>query len=104
MVHAGDRDGFVPLVAVQLLFQRLLAPKYFVEIFHTGHTAFIDDCLVFFPACDGAGPGALTQDEAHQLVLRYAVPFLLHHVAGDGRFDAYLGPAPGVGFTATGVD
>jgi len=56
-------------------------------------------------ACDGAGPGALTQDEAHQLVVRYELPFLLHHVAGDGRFDAHLNPAPGFRFTAvTGVD
>jgi hypothetical protein len=48
-------------------------------------------------------PGALTQDEAHQLILRYAVSFLLQYVAGDRRFETLLGPAaapPGVEFTA----
>jgi len=36
-------------------------------------------------------------------ILRYAVPFLLHWVAGDNRFDAYLAPGaapPGVIFSA----
>jgi hypothetical protein len=81
-------------------------PKYLVEILHTGHTAFYDDgCYpaVPTPVCDAAGPGALTADAAHQLILRYAVPFLLHWVAGDNRFDAFLAPgaAPlGVIFTA----
>ena len=41
--------------------------------------------------------------DGHRDVLRYAVPFLLHWVAKDDRFDAFLAPGaalPGVLFTA----
>ena len=82
-----------------------------MEIAHTGHTAFFDDrCYPTGPTssgptpwCDVGGPDALTADAAHQFILRYAVPFLLHWVAGDNRFDAFLAPdaaPPGVIFTA----
>jgi hypothetical protein len=91
-----------------------------VEILHTGHTMMSDDgcwpnccgpsaaaCTVCdsgksMPFCDAAGPDALTADAAQQFILRYAVPFLLHWVAGDDRFDAFLASnaaPPGVIFT-----
>jgi hypothetical protein len=106
MVQGGALDTFVPFAQDSVLYGALNPPKYLVEILHTGHTAFYDDgCYpaVPMPFCDAAGPDALTADAAHQFILRYAVPFLLHWVADDNRFDAFLAPGaapPGVIFTA----
>jgi predicted dienelactone hydrolase len=115
MVQGGALDSDVPFALESLIYGALKPPKYLVEILHTGHTAFLDDgcypndcnpngCYSQFPIpfCDAAGPDALTADAAHQFILRYAVPFLLHWVAGDDRFDAFLAPdaaPPGVIFT-----
>jgi hypothetical protein len=107
MVQGGALDSVCPFDRCALtVYRNLNSPKYPVEILHTGDTAFYDDgCYptVPMPFCDAAGPDALTADAAHQFILRYAVPFLLHWVAGDNRFDAYLAPGaapPGVIFTA----
>jgi predicted dienelactone hydrolase len=121
MVQVGALDSVCPFDRCERpLYLALNPPKYLVEILHTGHTAFTDDgcyqnccgpssdCNACYPArpipfCDAAGPDALTADAAHQFILRYAVPFLLHWVAGDNRFDAFLAPGaapPGVIFTA----
>jgi hypothetical protein len=45
------------------------------------------------------GPGTLTQDEAHRVVLRFAVPFLERWVAGERAWGSLLRPA-----TASGAD
>jgi pimeloyl-ACP methyl ester carboxylesterase len=111
MAQGGALDSDVPFALESLIYGALGPPKYLVEILRTGHTAFLDDgCYpngvipsLPTPFCDAAGPDALSADAAHQFILRYAVPFLLHWVAGDDRFDAFLAPdaAPaGVIFTA----
>jgi predicted dienelactone hydrolase len=105
MVQGGTLDSLAPFATnARAEYDALGPPRYLVEIQRTGHQAFSDDC---YPGpgypCDAAGPDALTQDEAHRYVLRYAVPFLLHWVASDDRFDAFLAPAAapaGVIFTA----
>jgi predicted dienelactone hydrolase len=101
MVQGGTLDRVAPLETHALReYDTLGPPRYLLEIERTGHYAFSDDCYPGFP-CQVAG--ALTQDEAHRYVLRYAVPFLLHWVARNDRFDAFLAPrsaSPGVLFTA----
>ena len=60
------------------------------------HAAFADLCL-------DCSPASLTLAEAHPLILRYAIPFLLRWVAGEHQFDALLQPTstpPGVAFSA----
>ena len=120
MVLGGELDTAIPFALDSGLYDALKPPKYLVEILRTGHTMMSDDgcwsnccgptaaaCTLCdpgkpMPFCDAAGPDALTADVAHQFILRYAVPFLLHWVAGDHRFDAFLAPgaAPsGVVFT-----
>ncbi|MBI3786209.1 MAG: prolyl oligopeptidase family serine peptidase [Deltaproteobacteria bacterium] len=59
--------------------------RYRVEIDRMGHTPFSDFCLE-------CGPDSISLSDAHVFILRYALPFLLHHVAGDARFDAFLEP------------
>jgi dienelactone hydrolase len=120
MVQGGALDSLGFMAPESLIYGALSPPKYLVEILHTGYHMFTDDgcdpnccgpssncdaCFHGFPMpfCDAAGPDALSADVAHQFILRYAVPFLLHWVAGDDRFDAFLAPGaapPGVIFTA----
>ena len=91
MVQDGEVDTLTPFTTNALATYNLLrAPKALLEIFDAGHFAFSDGCFQGFSDC---GPNTLTQDQAHLYVLRYAVPFVLHYVAGDNRFDAFLSPA-----------
>jgi predicted dienelactone hydrolase len=103
MVQGGALDSVTPFATnARAEYDVLGPPRYLVEIQRTGHHAFNDDCYPGSP-CDAAGPDALTQAQAHRYVLRYAVPFLLHWVASDDRFDSFLAPAAapaGVTFTA----
>ena len=102
MIQEGDLEPFAPFTirGARYFYDLLRPPRYLVQIGGVGHTGFYDRCGL--PERCGQ-PGMLTQDEAHQLILRYAVPFLLQYVAGDHRFETLLEPAaapPGVEFTA----
>ena len=100
MVQDGTLDSVVPFAEnAQATYDLLKPPRYLVAIADTGHYAFSDQC---FPSPD-CGPDTLTQAQAHLYVLRYAVPFLLHWVANDPRFDSFLVPGsapPGATLTA----
>jgi predicted dienelactone hydrolase len=100
MVQGGTLDSVLEFEElIKPSFELLGPPRYLVEIANTGHYAFNDVCLGG-PEC---APGTLTQDEAALRVRRYAVPFLLHYIAGRGDFDAFLDQAaapPGITLTA----
>ena len=94
MVQDGTLDGLLP--DARLAYSLLPPPRSLLEIARMTHSPFSDFCT----ECT---PETLTPAEAHLYVLRYAVPFLLHWVAGDDRFDAFLDPAvtpPGATFIA----
>ncbi|MFN8644017.1 MAG: TetR family transcriptional regulator [Candidatus Binatia bacterium] len=68
-------------------------PKTLVEIPHAGHYAFSNGC---FPGSDCNPPETPTQDEAHAVVLRWAVPFLERYLRGDAGAAAFFAaPPPG---------
>jgi predicted dienelactone hydrolase len=100
MIQGGEDDTVLSFeMDMQAAFDLLPPPRYLVAIENTGHYAFSDQC---FPSPD-CGPDKLTQFEAHQYVLRYAVPFVLSRVVGDDRFAKFLNVAadpPGVKLTA----
>ena len=76
---------------------------FLVEILNTGHFAWSDLCAGSLFGVRDCDPGTLTQDEAHALVLRYAIPFLARYLAGEARFAKLLTAAtapPGVVLTA----
>ena len=76
----GAIDSVVNNVQTRAAYDRSSAPKMKVEIAHAGHFAFSDGC---FPSADCNPPTTLTQDEAHQQVLRWVVPFLRRYLAED---------------------
>jgi predicted dienelactone hydrolase len=84
MIQVGELDGL--LADARLAYGLLGPPKYLLEIARMTHSPFSD-------LCTECTPQTLAPAQAHLYALRYAVPFLLHWVAGDSRFDAFLNPA-----------
>jgi len=102
MIQGSEFDTLTPFAPhQQAIFDLLAPPKYLLEILNSGHFAYSDGCFVGFSDC---GPERLTQDQVHQYVLRYAVPYVLHYVAGDLQFARFLTLAatpPGARFTSS---
>ena len=94
----GGIDSVVDPDAPRQAFAAAVRPKYQVVVEHAGHYTVSDACFVG-PDC--SPPETLTQDEAHALALRYVLPFLRVHLAGDESFRPLLETAvPGVELTA----
>jgi predicted dienelactone hydrolase len=90
----GAIDSVVNNDQTRAAYDRSSAPKMKVEIAHAGHFAFSDGC---FPTADCNPPTTLTQDEAHQQVLRWVVPFLRRYLAEDMSAEPLLDSTlPGV--------
>lgn len=83
----GAVDTVISNPAARAAYERSASPKLLVELEHAGHYAFSDFC---FPASDCNPPVTLTQDEAHAAVLRFVLPFLQVHLAGDARWAPLL--------------
>jgi predicted dienelactone hydrolase len=94
MIQVGALDGL--LVDARLAYDLLKAPRYRLEIQNMTHSPFADVCL----ECTAT---SLSPAQAHPFILRYAIPYMLHYVAGDTRFDAFLATGatlPGVEWTS----
>lgn len=95
MVMVGDVDFYDPTqTALTQLYPVLRAPRFGVGLLRTGHFAFSDACVAPLIGGMDCGPGTdtLDQDTAHRLVLRFAVPFLQHYVAGRSSWGSLLNP------------
>jgi predicted dienelactone hydrolase len=91
----GQVDSVVDDNAIRAAYASGAAPKYLVEIANAGHYTFSDLC---FPSADCNPPTTLTQDEAHDAVRRWVLPFLKVYLAGDASFARFLAPVTGPGF------
>lgn len=91
----GQIDSVVSDDDIRTAYASGSAPKYLVEIKNAGHFAFSDNC---FPSPDCNPPTTLTQDEAHDAVRRWVLPFLEVYLAGDASFSPFLAPITGPGF------
>jgi predicted dienelactone hydrolase len=98
LLMLGAVDSVVNLPNARQAYTNSDTPKYKVEIEHAGHYAFSNLC---FPSADCNPPTTLTQDEAHDQVLRWVIPFLEWKLKGDATFAAFFdSPPPGVQFDA----
>jgi predicted dienelactone hydrolase len=88
-------DSYVSNDTVLATYANGSVPKHLVEILNAGHFAFSDGC---FPSPDCNPPTTLTQDEAHDAVRRWVLPFLEVYLAGDTSFAPFLAPISGPGF------
>jgi predicted dienelactone hydrolase len=98
MIQGGTLDTFAPFLTSQVpAYDALTPPRFLLEIHNTGHFAFADLCTPFFglggPDCAAS---ALTQEQAHAIVLPYSLGFLGRYLAGDLRWDQLLHGQDGV--------
>jgi predicted dienelactone hydrolase len=92
----GQIDSVVSVPAIRTAYADAQPPKFLVEVRDAGHFAFSDLC---FPSADCNPPTTLTQDEAHEAVRRWVLPFMKVYLAGDASFAPFL-----AGSTSTTVD
>jgi predicted dienelactone hydrolase len=83
----GQVDSRVNNTNVRNAYAASQSPKYLVEIKHAGHYAFSNLC---FAGPDCNPPVTLSQVEAHDVVVRWVLPFLKVHLAGDTSFAPFL--------------
>ena len=92
MVITGEVDSLTPFQTEAVpSYQLGVGRRYLVEILKTGHCAFIPVCAEVFCGT-GCDPPNLSSADANALVLRYAVPFMLRYLKGDGRSAKVLRP------------
>src|SRR5262245_15721590 len=93
MIIGSEKDQIVGFAESQAGYDRLAGPRFLVELLAAGHLSVTDACT---PLCI---PDGVSQDDAHALVLRYAVPFFRRYLAG--RHGVRVpGPVSGVVLTA----
>jgi predicted dienelactone hydrolase len=94
MVQGGELDTSTPYETATLgAWAMLTGPRFLVELLAAGHFAFSDVCAGAIFGTPDCGPAAISQDEAHAFVNRFAVPFLLRYVANRKSFGRFLRPA-----------
>jgi predicted dienelactone hydrolase len=91
----GEVDSVVSNPGNVAAFDRSVTPKWLVSIQNTGHYAFSDGC---FPSPDCEPPSVLEQDEAHDLVKRWVLPFLKVFIEDDLAFAPFLAEEAGPAF------
>jgi len=96
MTLIGEVDSVVDNESNIAAFERSRAPKWLVSIRSTGHYAFSDGC---FPSADCEPPLVLTQEEAHERVKRWVLPFLKVYLEGDPSFVPFLAEEAGPSFS-----
>jgi predicted dienelactone hydrolase len=93
MVIAAELDHSVGFAASEQAYARLAGSRYLVQLVGGDHLSVADDCV---PLC-----GTLAQDDAHRLVVHYAVAFFRRHLAGSRSVRRRLArPLDGVVLTA----
>jgi predicted dienelactone hydrolase len=101
MVIGAERDQVVGFAESQKAYQRLAGPRFLVELLGANHLSVVDDCFDHDLGLDLCVAGDIRQDQAHDLVLRYALPFFRRYL--DSRRSAghaLVRPVPGVDLTA----
>jgi predicted dienelactone hydrolase len=84
MVIGAERDLIVGFAESAQAYARLEGPRFLVELLAANHLSVVDDCHdnLGFDLCV---PGDISQEDAHELVLHYAVPFVRRYLGGKRR-------------------
>jgi dienelactone hydrolase len=85
MIQVGELDPIVtPEADAQPIYDKLLAPRYLVELLGSGHLPYVDGCGTDFQEeCP---------DGIREVITQYNLGFLGTHVARDVRWAALLAP------------
>jgi len=99
MIIGAEHDAVVGFAESEHAYERLAGPRFLIELLAANHLSVVDDCL----GGTLCAPGDISQEAAHALVLRYAVPFVQRYVRGDRRPNGLTEIVPGVVVTAGGA-
>lgn len=94
LVIGSEGDIITPFPESEAVYGLVTGPRFLVELLGGNHLSVVDDC-------GGVLCGDIPQDDAHRLVLRYALPFMrryLRNERGAGR--KLVRSVPGVMLTA----
>ena len=101
LVIGAERDTIVGFAESEAAYEHLNGPRFLVEILGANHLSSVDDCFDHQLGVSLCVPGDISQDDAHRLILHYALPFFRRYVRGDrpaGR--VLVRSIPGVVLTA----
>jgi predicted dienelactone hydrolase len=101
MVIGSERDQIAGFAQAQLAYDKLAGPRALLELLGANHLSAIDRCSS--PVLgDSCVPSDISQDEAHRLILHYAIPFLEGSLLrGESGAQPLAAPIDGVDVVAS---
>jgi predicted dienelactone hydrolase len=101
LVIGAERDTVVGFPESQAAYERLAGPRFLVEVLGANHLSSVDSCFSQQFGVSLCVPGDISQDDAHRLILHYALPFFRRYVRGQRAAGRVLArQIPGVVLTA----
>ena len=101
LVIGAEHDTVVGFPESQAAYERLAGPRFLVEVLGANHLSAVDSCFSQQFGVSLCVPGDISQDDAHRLILHYALPFFRRYVRGQRAAGRVLTrPIPGVVLTA----
>lgn len=85
MVIGSERDTVVGFHESELAYAKVTGPRFLVELLAANHLSVVDSCENGLAGLDLCVPGDISQEDAHRLVLRYALPFIRRYLGGKRR-------------------
>jgi predicted dienelactone hydrolase len=83
LVIGSERDMVVGFAESEVAYQRLGGPRFLVELLGGNHLSVVDDCFNHELGVSFCVAQDISQEDAHRLVLRYALPFMRRYLRGD---------------------
>jgi predicted dienelactone hydrolase len=85
MVIGSERDMVVFFRESEAAYAKLAGPRYLVELLAANHLSVVDACDQGLANLDLCVPADISQEEAHRLVLNYALPFFRRYLLSTKR-------------------
>jgi predicted dienelactone hydrolase len=85
MVIGSERDMVVFFPESEAAYAKLAGPRFLVELLAANHLSVVDDCAGGVANLNLCVPTDISQEEAHRLVLSYAVPFFRRYLLSKKR-------------------
>ncbi len=82
MVIGSEHDQIVGFAESQAAYAKLAGPRFLIELLGADHLSVVDSCKNGLGGLNLCVPGDISQDDAHRLVLHYALPFMRRYLAG----------------------
>jgi predicted dienelactone hydrolase len=83
LVIGSERDTVVPFHESEKAYDRVTGPRFLVELLGGNHLSAVDDCYSADLGLSFCVPGDISQEDAHRLILRYALPFFRRYLRND---------------------